>query len=117
MGETLNSLAEMEPKELSKEGREMRGPMGGGGGPDSLWKVQAASQRRSIEMVRNQGIVVVPVGSTNGTYSFSPSTLCCLGLPALEASSLLKESIQRFNLGSSSSYHSLDTEGSKLGTL
>lgn len=60
-GETLNSLAETEQRELHKVGIDMRGQMGGGGGPDSLWKAPAASQGGS----RNQGIVVISVGSTN----------------------------------------------------
>lgn len=35
-GETQNSLAEMEQKELHKKGREMSGQVGGGSAPDSL---------------------------------------------------------------------------------
>lgn len=54
-------MAEMEQRELHKVGIDMRGQMGGAGGPDILWKVPAASQGGS----RNQGIVVISVGSTN----------------------------------------------------
>lgn len=60
-GETLTSVADMEQRELHKVGIDTRGQMGGAGGPDSLWKVAAASQGGS----RNQGIVVISVGSTN----------------------------------------------------
>lgn len=52
-GEALNSLAEMEQEKLYKERRKMSRQMEGGSSTGGCWKVLAAHQRGSIQMVRD----------------------------------------------------------------
>lgn len=84
----------------------MSGQMEGGSSSDSCWKVLAAHQRGSIQMVRDQGIgMIVP---QTDRHSLPSSALSCLGLPTLSASPSLKETTG-LSLGSPFSYHGLET--------
>lgn len=62
--------------------------------------------REETEMVRDQGIGVMP--AQIDCHSFPSNVLSCLGLPTLSASPLLKEPIG-LSLGSPFSYHGLKT--------
>ena len=113
-GETLNSLAKTEQKELYKERRKMSGQMEGGSSSDSCWKVLAAHQRGSIQMVRDQGIgMILPQ-----TATLSPPVLC----PALVflPYQLLLHSRSRLGSAWVPHFHILAwklCKGSKLGKL